>query len=88
MSEIEVQASRASSLMGDLKRIVPDVELAMGPLLKVRGGEAVVLHHVYYKYNSSRIKTLIQEMNNTVRHRRNLPNFLLLLASDNHGALE
>lgn len=35
VSEIEVQASRASSLMADLKRIVPDVELAMGPLLKV-----------------------------------------------------
>lgn len=42
VSEIEVQASRASSLMADLNRIVPDVELAMGPLLKVGGGEGVV----------------------------------------------
>lgn len=37
-----MQASRASSLMADLKRIVPDVELAMGPLLKVGGGGGVV----------------------------------------------
>lgn len=35
VSEIEVQASRASALMADLKQIVPDVELALGPLLKV-----------------------------------------------------
>lgn len=42
VSEIEVQASRASSLMTDLKRIVPDVEMAMGPLLKVGGGGGVV----------------------------------------------
>lgn len=28
--------------MADLKRIVPDVELAMGPLLKVGGGGGVV----------------------------------------------
>lgn len=32
---MEVQASRAVSLMDDLKRIVPEVELQMGPLLKV-----------------------------------------------------
>ncbi|CAM9198488.1 unnamed protein product, partial [Ectocarpus sp. 12 AP-2014] len=36
VSEIEVQASRASSLMADLKQIVPDVELALGPLLKAQ----------------------------------------------------
>lgn len=37
-----MQASRASSLMADLKRIVPDVELAMGPLLKVENLGGVV----------------------------------------------
>ncbi|CAM9153876.1 unnamed protein product [Ectocarpus fasciculatus] len=36
VSEIEVQASRASALMADLKQIVPDVELALGPLLKAQ----------------------------------------------------
>lgn len=36
VSEIEVQANRAKTLMGDLARMVPDVELQMGPLLKVR----------------------------------------------------
>lgn len=41
--------------MADLKRIVPDVELAMGPLLKVGGGRVVVLHHLYY--HPSRVKT-------------------------------
>lgn len=35
VAEVEVQASRATSLMGDLKRVVPEVELQMGPLLKV-----------------------------------------------------
>lgn len=35
VSEIEVQASRATALMTDLKRIVPDVEVQLGPLLKV-----------------------------------------------------
>lgn len=34
--EIGMQANRAKSLMDDLKRIVPDMELQMGPLLKVR----------------------------------------------------
>lgn len=43
---MEVQASRASSLIADLKRIVPDVELAMGPLLKVRGGRGLALYEV------------------------------------------
>lgn len=36
VAEVEVQANRATSLMGDLKRVVPEVELQMGPLLKVR----------------------------------------------------
>lgn len=35
VSDIEVQARRATSLMDDLRRIVPDVELQIGPLLKV-----------------------------------------------------
>lgn len=35
VAEMEVQASRVVSLMDDLKRIVPEVELQMGPLLKV-----------------------------------------------------
>ncbi|CAM9165488.1 unnamed protein product, partial [Laminaria digitata] len=36
VAEVEVQASRATSLMGDLKRVVPEVELQMGPLLKAQ----------------------------------------------------
>ncbi|CAM9114065.1 unnamed protein product, partial [Sphacelaria rigidula] len=36
VAEMEVQASRVVSLMDDLKRIVPEVELQMGPLLKAQ----------------------------------------------------
>lgn len=36
VADMEVQASRVKSLMDDLSRIVPEVELQMGPLLKVR----------------------------------------------------
>lgn len=55
VSEIEVQASRASSLMADLNRIVPDVELAMGPLLKVGGGGGISSHSTFQCLSGLRV---------------------------------
>lgn len=34
--EIEMQANRAAAMMDDLDQTIPQVELQMGPLLKVR----------------------------------------------------
>lgn len=45
---MEVQASRVVSLMDDLKRIVPEVELQMGPLLKVTIYSIVYTYHPYH----------------------------------------